>query len=109
MNIRFFLLIASLVCFGSFSCSTTGKSRAPGDNVTLAWEDQSSNEQGFEIERKTGPEGDYLQIATVPANVTRYTDTNLGKGKTYYYRIRAFNSHGHSPYTEEIQVTLTPQ
>ena len=106
MNIRFFLLIIFSLCFGLISCTTTGKSGTSVDKVTLAWEDQSSNEQGFEIERKTASEGEYVQIATVAANTTTYTDTDLGKGKTYYYRIRAFNSHGHSPYTEEIRVTL---
>ncbi len=74
--------------------------------VNLAWED-TSNELGFEIERKEGSGGTYRQIAKVGENVTTYTDTALKAGVTYYYRIRAYNSAGHSSYSDEICVEIT--
>ncbi len=74
--------------------------------VNLAWED-TSNEMGFEIERKEGSGGTYRQIAKVGENATTYTDTALKAGVTYYYRIRAYNSAGHSSYSDEICVEIT--
>ena len=59
--------------------------------ITLFWEDQSNNELGFVIERKTGSMGTYGKIATVGEDVTSYTDKKLTKGSTYYYRVSAFN------------------
>ena len=70
--------------------------------VKLAWEDNSDNELGFKIERKTGAGGTYSEIARVGPNVTSYTDTGLSPLTTYYYRARAYNSAGHSAYTNEM-------
>ena len=98
-------MVVALVGIFLLSCL-----RPPSENViqtqiqvTLSWQDTSSNELGFKIERKTGPGGTYRQIATVGPNITSYTDTGLGKGTTYYYRVRAYNSSGHSPYSPEIR------
>jgi len=69
--------------------------KASGRTITLSWSDNSDNETGFAIEcavrAKTGP-GPYSQIATVPANQTRFTYT-VSAGNTYYYRVRACNSN----------------
>lgn len=73
-----------------------------GIKVTLAWEDNSSDELGFNVERKDGPGGRYRTIGTVGPNMTTYTDTGLRPGKDYFYRICAFNEAGHSEYTNEI-------
>lgn len=70
----------------------------------LAWEDRSSNELGFKVERKKGSIGSYKEIATVGANITNYTDTGLQIGEVYYYRVRAYFSHGFSAYSEEIRL-----
>ena len=72
--------------------------------INLAWKDNSDNESGFKIERRTSG-GSYRQIATVGKNVTSYSDTGLDDNTTYYYRVRAYNSIGDSPYSEEIAVS----
>jgi len=74
--------------------------------VNLVWQDSSSNELGFKIERKQGVEKAYREIATVGQNVTTYADTDVTKGATYYYRVRAYNVHGYSNYSKEIRVTV---
>ncbi|AKL96346.1 fibronectin type III domain-containing protein [Clostridium aceticum] len=74
-----------------------------GNSVTLSWRDQSRSETGFKIERKV-PGGSYTQINTVDANVTTYKDTGLVSGKTYIYRVRAYNSAGNSYFTNEVTV-----
>jgi hypothetical protein len=65
------------------------------DSLRLKWTDVSTNETGFKIERMAA-NGNYVQIATVPANVQTYTDTGLTAGRTYCYRVRAFNASGAS-------------
>jgi transcriptional regulator CtsR len=72
--------------------------------IDLTWQDNSSNETGFEIERKTGS-ASYSQIATVNANATSYNDTFLSAGTTYYYRVRAYNAAGNSDYSNESSAT----
>src|SRR3989338_2584496 len=74
--------------------------------INLTWADNSSNETGFKIERKTGTNGTYTQIKTVSANVTSYSDTGLTEGTTYYYRVSATNSAGDSAYTTSDSIPL---
>jgi pimeloyl-ACP methyl ester carboxylesterase len=78
------------------------------DQVNLSWRDNSNNEQGFKIERKTGPSGSWAQAATVGSNVTAYQDRALLPGLAYFYRVRAYNTAGNSPYSNEVSVTLPP-
>jgi hypothetical protein len=66
------------------------------NRVDLEWTDNAYNESGFRIERKTG--GVYKQIATVGANVARYSDTDLSATANSSYRVRAYNSVGDSDY-----------
>ena len=44
--------------------------------LCVIWNDNSSNEDGFQIERAPNGEG-FLEIAQVPANVTTYQDSDL--------------------------------
>jgi len=84
-----------------FFATLNWQSQSSAGELQLAWTDNADNEQGFIIERKLGTTGTYTQIATVGANVTFYTDTNLIDGITYCYRLAAFNSAGSSAYTPE--------
>jgi hypothetical protein len=75
--------------------------------INISWTDNSLDETGFKIERKTGVGGTYSQIATPAANVTTYSDTGLTSGTTYYYRVRANNAAGDSVYSNEAYATTT--
>lgn len=72
--------------------------------IRLTWKDNSNNEDGFKIERKT-TDGTYTLIGSVGANVTTYTDMNLNPATTYYYRVYAYNSAGNSGYSNEASAT----
>ena len=76
--------------------------------IELTWTDQSSNETGFKIERKTGT-GAYSQIATVGVNVNSYVDSGLTSSNTYYYRVRAYNAAGNSTYSNEVNIKTANQ
>ena len=73
--------------------------------VNLNWNDNSNNETGFKIERKTGVGGTYSQIAAVSANVTTYSDIGLSAATTYIYQVRTHNAGGNSAYSNESSAT----
>ena len=76
--------------------------------VTLAWQDNSAGEDGFEIERKT-ENGAYTLIAGVGVNVTGYTDNGVSELTSYTYRVRAVNAGGASAYSNEASATTPLQ
>src|SRR5262249_1389280 len=90
----FLLLIACLWC-----------SEAHAAQLHLSWIDNSNNEDGFEIERKIGENGTFVQIAIRGANLNFYTDDNLTPGTTYCYQVRAFNAVGKSGHSNEACAT----
>ncbi len=62
--------------------------------VALAWQDNSGNEDGFKVKRQGPGETAFTDIASLPANATGYTDSGAQPGRTYTYRVRAFNAAG---------------
>ena len=75
--------------------------------INLSWTDNSNNEDGFKVERKTGAGGTYSEIKTVGAGVASYSDTGLTCATTYYYRVRANNGAGDSGYSNEANVATS--
>ena len=77
---------------------------APPNNLTAAvgtkqnenvitWEDRSSNEDSFLLERRT-ESGSWEEVASVPANTTVFSDSKIESGYYYSYRVSAFNEYG---------------
>lgn len=61
--------------------------------ITLAWLDNSSNENGFDIYRST--DGiNFIKIAEVDSNQTSFVSTGLNDETNYYFRVRAKNING---------------
>lgn len=73
--------------------------------INLAWADNSGIETGFKVERATASAGPFTQIATVGVNVKAYSSTGLASGTTYWYRVRAYNASGNSPYSNTASGT----
>ena len=72
--------------------------------VDLTWNDNSTAEDGFVIERKT-ENGGFEVIDSVSANEEAYADWDLADSVTYTYRVAAFNSGNFSAYSNEYTVT----
>ncbi len=73
--------------------------------VLTTWTDNSSNEDGFYVER--GTDGvNFSRIATTSANVTGYSDFSIVSGLTYYYQVKAFNIGGTSSSSNVTSVTI---
>ena len=56
----------------------------------LSWTDNSTNEQGFRIDRKKDSEAWQIDYAEVGANVTEFTEQDLDATSTYNYRVYGF-------------------
>lgn len=74
--------------------------------INLSWTDNSTDEVGFRIERRTA-DSSFLEITTVGANTTFYSDTGLLPYTTYYYRVRAYNLSENSPYSNQASATTS--
>ena len=58
--------------------------------ISLAWQDNSPNETGFNVLRSTtGENGTFTTIATTAARVTAYDDTGLDPKLQYCYKVQA--------------------
>jgi predicted esterase/fibronectin type 3 domain-containing protein len=72
--------------------------RAP-QAISLSWQDNSNNENGFELYRSTGPNGPWQLAQQVGINQQQATEGELQAGVRYYYQLRAVNNSGGSAYT----------
>lgn len=81
----------------------TGLAAAPVSptQVNLTWQDTSTRETGFKIDKRAGSSGTFAQVATVAANVTAFANTGLTAGTEYAFRVRAYNTYGDSAYSNE--------
>jgi len=72
--------------------------------LQLSWQDNSSDETGFEVQRRESPGGDWATVsASLPANTTGFADPGpLPGGKTWWYRVRALGAAGHSAWSEPV-------
>jgi lysophospholipase L1-like esterase len=71
-------------------------------HIRIQWTPASVNEAGFIIERKTGEEGVYQEIARMPAASSSYVDSGLVAETSYHYRISAFNESGGSEFSAVV-------
>jgi uncharacterized protein (TIGR02145 family) len=77
--------------------------------INLSWTDNSTNETGFKIERKSGT-GIFTVVGTTSSNVTTYSDSGLTPSTTYIYRVYSYNTVGDSPtYSNEVTLTTNSQ
>ena len=95
LGLRAFLMF--VLVLGAIVSPTTSHAT----QLTLTWTDNSTNEDGFSIERKIGPTGTFAQIATIGASATSYIDSTVASATTYCYRLLAFNVAGNSAYSSE--------
>jgi uncharacterized protein (TIGR02145 family) len=73
--------------------------------INLSWTDNSTNETGFKIERRTGS-ANYAVVGTVNQDILSFSDTGLTPSTTYTYRVYAYNAVGNSlTYTNEVTLT----
>lgn len=79
--------------------------------IKLSW-DKVDSASGYQIYRATKKSGKYSRIATVSAEKTEYINTKLTCGKTYYYKLRAYQVKNgkkvYSKYSTKISCYAKP-
>jgi len=95
--------VKTATCSSAVPAAPSGLTAAvvSSSQISIYWVDNSSDEEGFLVERKTGSMGTYAEIKSLGPNVTSFPDNGLSAGTTYYYRVRAYNAAGNSGYSNE--------
>lgn len=118
---KIFTLILAIVLLYSCSTSNDGNGNSTTNvvpfaptslmgtanttQINLSWTDNSTNETGFKIERKTGT-GTYTIVGNTATNITTFSDISLTPSNTYTFRVYAYNTVGNSlTYSNEINIT----
>lgn len=58
--------------------------------VSLGWRDRSTDEIGFEIERRVAGTAEFVRVDTSAANAASFVDRTVAEGTTYDYRVIAY-------------------
>lgn len=100
-----FVGLVPLAALAQSNAPTNLKATSTAYNkVVLTWDDKSTNETRFEIERKDFTS--FTKIDQVNANIVTYTDNTVSGSGTYIYRIKAiFVTNAN--YSNELTV-MTP-
>ena len=79
------------------------------DRVTLSWDAPSGSfVTGYQVLRRRPDHGEtdlLVHVADTGSTDTTYTDTDVGAGTRYVYRIKAINSAGIGPYSKPVTAT----
>lgn len=84
--------------------------QAESNKINLIWNDNSSNENGYVVERKLGNSSStspFIVIATLPANSSSFLDSTFAPLTTYTYRVYASGSQSFSDYSNKTTI-FTP-
>lgn len=91
--------------------------RAPGNliataissnQIDLSWSDNPGDITGFKIERCEGKDcSNFIEIASVAANVTSYQNIDLTALTSYSYRVRAYKESSHYAYGKTVSATTS--
>lgn len=104
-RIIFLILIALGISYSELSAQIIAPSGLEAQSedssyIKVKWDDNSSNEDGFYIERTQLPYSTGWEIIdAVTQNREQYFDYWVTRGIKYYYRVYAFNSQGVSGYS----------
>lgn len=73
-------------------------------SVKVTWS-SGTNVSGYIVYRATSANGTYSKIGTTLS--TTYTDKGLTKGKTYYYKVRAYVTSGTTTFQSELSTAAS--
>nr|MDQ3328277.1 fibronectin type III domain-containing protein [Chloroflexota bacterium] len=80
----------------------TARSTGPR-RVAITWTAGAGQVRSYQVQRSTDGTS-FRSIQRVQAPRTTFTDQQLTRGTTYFYRVRASNPSGDSPFSEAVEV-----
>jgi hypothetical protein len=86
---------------------SNAQATAYSTSVSLGWQDNSTDETGFEVHRSTtGATGTFTLLKSLAANVGALTDQALASGTEYCYKVRAVKAVDTSSYASAFSNTV---
>ncbi len=77
--------------------------------INLSWIDNSNNEDGFTLQYSTDGGSSYIELVSLSAGTTNYSQAGLSETTTYDYRLFSYNSFGNSAYSNSVSATTQSQ
>ena len=96
--------IADDIPSGAPSAPSNLQVQTLSDQFHIHWQDHADDEQGFVLEHyslQTFPPS-WSTLATLDADITCYQMDNPTLNVTHHFRVKAFNEHGSSGYSNEV-------
>jgi probable HAF family extracellular repeat protein len=89
--------------------SHTATRMEPYHSIDLTWENTSLFTSSYELERRIAGGSDWTRLSlTPPGNSMAHTDTTVGVGVTYEYRVRALGVAGPGAWSGSAEATSPP-
>lgn len=80
------------------------KAAAAGKTVKISWK-KVAGADGYYVYRAAGKAGSYKKTAKVKGEkLTVYRDRNTKKGKTYYYKVKAYKAENAGAFSKTVRV-----
>jgi len=73
--------------------------------IDLSWTDNAADEAGFELWRMVGEGAWMIYASRLSPDTATYSDILLDEGMSYSYKVRAYNKHGLSAFSDTITLT----
>ncbi len=106
----------SNIAYATAIIDTNNIPRAPSDliisdtattSLTINWQDNSTNELGFIIARRTQDEVTFRYIDTVATDILTYQEVGLTPDVLYFYKVCSYNDFGLSDFTNTVSAVTT--
>lgn len=75
------------------------------NQIDLMWSDSALDETSYVVERSLSSGLSFLEVVTLPANATSYSDISSEGGLTYFYRVKTLKNGAGNSFSNESAVT----
>ncbi len=85
--------------------SNLGAASTGQDSIQLTWQDNSSDEDSFDVQYSEDNGSTWAHVGTASANVTTYNISGFSAGTHYCFRVSATNNNGSSGWSNTACAT----